>query len=472
MIQIPGVKVMINIGALMDIPTGTYVTGLYGESILNGGLGGVSGVVGIGNNFKSTIMHYMMLSAASRIAESTPTSMNTYDTEVNIHESHLLKFSKRFPVFAKQNILDNKIWSVTDKTIYYGNEWYEIVKTFLKEKKDAIKKIQQATPFPDRDSGKPLMIPTPTFGEVDSFTLFETENVAKMQDENELGDSGANTMHMRQGAAKVRFLMEIPGIMGSTYHYMLMSAHIGKNIEMASGPMPTVPVKKLQYLKNGDVIKGVTDKFFFLMSNCWHAFNAAPLINQGSKTTEYPRSPDDNQHLDTDLNTVSLRMLRSKSGPSGYVIEVLVSQSDGVLAELTEFHYIKNNDRFGINGTLQHYSLDLLPEVKLSRTTVRSKIDADAQLRRALNITSEMCQIKNFWHHFDDGIVCTPKELYDDLKAKGYDWNVLLNTRGWWTVNNDKHPIPFLSTLDLLRMRKGLYVPYWLTAEQKSKLKT
>ena len=469
--QIPNVKIMINIGALMDIPTGIYIRGLYGEFILNGGLGAITGVVGIGNNFKSTTMHYMMLSAAARISEMSDTSMSTYDTEVNVHESRILQLTKRFVAFAKKNILMEGIWKISDKINYYANEWYEVLKEFLKEKTTAIKKLERRTPFPNRDASGNLMIPPPTFSEVDSFSMFETENIAKMQDENELGDAGANTMHMRQGMAKVRFLMEIPGISGAAYHYMLLSAHIGKNIEMASGPMPAPPVKKLQHLKNGDVIKGVTDKFFFLMSNCWHAFNAAPFINQGTKSSEYPRDSSDNAPLDTDLNVVSLRQLRSKSGPTGIVLEILVSQSEGVLAELTEFHYIKNMDRFGISGTMQHYNLDLLPEIKLSRTTVRTKIDNDPKLCRALNITAELCQLHQYWHHVYDEELCTAKELYDDLKAKGYDWDVLLATRGWWTLDNDKHPIPFLSTMDLLNMRKGKYIPYWFTQEQKDKIK-
>lgn len=187
-----------------------------------------------------------------------------------------------------------------------------------------------------------------------------------------------------------------------------------------------------------------------------------PFLNQGTKTSEYPRDSEDNLAGDTDLNIVSLRQLRSKSGPTGYVIEILVSQSEGVLAELSEFHYIKSNERFGMNGTMQHYSLDLYPECKLQRTTVRSKIDNDPKLCRALNITSEMLQMKQFWQGLVDDVMCTPKELYDDLKALGYDWEVLLATRGWWTINNDKHPVPFLSTMDLLRMRKGLYKPYWM----------
>jgi hypothetical protein len=265
--------------------------------------------------------------------------------------------------------------------------------------------------------------------------------------------------------------MEMPGVTGAAYHYMLLSAHIGKNIEMNTGPMPVAPVKKLQFLKNGDVIKGVSDKFFFLMANCWHTFNATPLINQGTKSSEYPSDPSDNIPLDTDLMTVSVRQLRSKSGTTGYVLEILASQTEGILPELTEFNIIKSNDRYGISGTMQHYSLDILPDVKLSRTTVRSKIDSNSELCRAINITSEMCQMKIYWRHLPEGFLCTPKELYDDLIAKGYDWKILLASRGYWVPNDETHPVPFLSTWDLLEMKAGKYIPYWFTEEQKSKIK-
>jgi len=465
----PSIKILINIGALLDIPTGFYLRGKYGESILNGGLGALTGVVGIGNNFKSTIMHYMMLSAASKIAYAAETSMSTYDTEVNIHEEQLRKFAKRIDLFKDQDIINDGTWTITDKTVYYANDWYEILKDFLKGKKQNASKIMVETPFLDRDK-QLLKIMTPTFSEVDSLSEFETADVAKIKDDNELGDSGGNTIHMRQGLAKTRFLMDMPIMSGGHYHYMLMTAQIGKQLQMASGPIPQAPTKKLNYLKNGDTLKGVTDKFTFLMSNCWHAYNATPLINQSTKGPEYPRHPDDNKPGDTDLNIVSLRQLRSKSGPSGTVIDIIVSQSEGVLPELTEFHYIKNCDRFGISGTLQSYSLDLLPDVKLSRTTIRSKLAQNPKLKRALNITAELCQMKNLWRDFEPGLICEPKQLYDDLIKLGYDWDILLNTRGWWTIDNDKQAIPFLSTMDLLRMRKndGSYFPYWLNDDKKS----
>lgn len=467
--QAPRVKVMINIGALLDIPTGTYEMGKYGEAILNGGLATSTGVVGIGNNFKSTVANFMELSAMSKIAEVADTSMNTYDTEVNIHESRLLTLTKRFDIFKNVNILDNGMWTITDRTVYMANEWYEILKDFLKSKRDDAKKIERNTPFLDRDGKSFLKILTPTFGVVDSFSRFETEDVVKIQNENELGDSGGNTVHMRQGLAKMRFLIELPALSGGAYHYTMLTAHVGKEgPAMQSGPMPAPPPKKLQYLKNGDKLKGVTEQFTFLLGNCWHAYNAAPFINQGTKGPEYPRDSSDDLKGDTDLNIVSLRQLRGKSGPTGLVIELLVSQTEGVLPELSEFHFIKTNGRYGLDGNDRNYCLDLYPSCNLSRTTVRGKIDQDAKLRRALNITAEMCQMKMYWHNMNESILCTPKELYMDLKEMGFDWDMLLSTRGYWVLDNDKHPVPFLSTLDLLNMRKGLYFPYWLDADKKT----
>ena len=460
--EAPSVKPYINIGSLMDIPTGVYVKGKYGEHILNGGLGYITGVVGIGNNFKSTVLHYMMLSAMSRFPASRA---NTYDTEMNIQHSRLQALSYSFEVFKDKAIIDAGIWKITDKSVYYGNEWYEVWKKFVKDKISNAKKYMVELPMLDtrKTGGELIKVPYPTFSEVDSFSEFETEDVAAIQDNNELGESGGNTIHMRQGLAKIRFLSDVPKLIAKSNNPMLMTAHIGKDIPMDAR---AAPIKKLQFLKNGDKIKGVTDKFMFLTSVCWQCSSAVPFTNDTTKAPEYPRSTDDDMKGDTDLNIVTLTVLRNKNGVTGGNIQLMVSQREGVLPSLSEFHYIKTNGRYGIDGTLQHYALDLLPEVKVSRTTIRAKIAESAQLRRALNITAELCQM-DLYHEYDKGFICTPKELYNDLNAKGYDWNILLNTRGWYTADNDKHPIPFLSTYDLCAMRQG-YHPYWLEDDKKT----
>ena len=456
------VKPLINIGCLFDIPTGTYETGKHGESILNGGLGILTAIVGIGNNFKSTIAHYQMLSALSKIFPMFETSLSTYDTEMNIHESRLAELSQSFEIFKDRNIIDEGIWVVTDKSIYSGNKWYERLKEYIQTKKDHMKEITAEYPFLDRDGKTPIYGAVPTFGELDSLTEWTSEDILKMQSENELGESGANTLHARLGLAKTRMLMELPDRTVPVNHYLMTTAQLGKDLAMSTGPIPTPPNKKLTYLKNGDKINGVGGKFFYAMSNVWHAYNASPLFNQSTKGEEYPLDRGDDRKGSTDLNVVMLRQLRSKSGLTGIVLELIVSQSEGVLPTLTEFHYIKNMNRFGLGGNNINFHLDLYPDVNLTRPTIRSKINEDPRLCRAINITSELCQMVEIRTKMDRSLLCTPKELFDDLKAMGYDWDIILQTRGWWTINNDQHPVPFLSTMDLLKMRKGLYRPYWM----------
>jgi hypothetical protein len=61
---------------------------------------------------------------------------------------------------------------------------------------------------------------------------------------------------------------------------------------------------------------------------------------------------------------------------------------------------------------------------------------------------------------------CTPAELYRDIIALGYDWKILFNTRPHWVfIKDENKELPFLSTLDLLKMRIGEYVPYWLNSK-------
>ena len=461
----PAVNVLINIGALFDIPTGEFIEGKYGDMILNGGQGLITGIAGPGNFYKSTIMNYMNISAASKIAMVTETEIKTYDTEMSVHEGRLFNLTQRFNIFKDKDILRDGTWTVVNKTQYLGDPWFEITKKYCKDKVEAASKISIETPFLNRDRKTHMKIITPTFGMMDSFTEFQTSDVAGIMDDNALGESGGNTVHMRQGLAKYRLLMELPIVTANSYHYLSMSAHIGKKIEMATGPMPVAPTKKLQHLKNGDVFKGTTDKFTFLTNNCWHAFNAQPMMTK-EKTVEFPKNPDDNVVGDLDLNRISLRQLRGKSGPTGVVLDIVVSQSEGVLPELTEFCYLKSM-KFGFGGNDRNYFLHILPDVSLSRTTVRRKLDTDPVLARAMNLTSEICQMYQYYRWLDRTLVCDMDVLYQDLINLGYDWNILLNSRSYWLPNDYEQPVGRLTAYDLLRIRVGKYHPYWYPVKRE-----
>ena len=80
-------KPLFPIGALFDIPCGTYLQGTDGRWYLNGGLGLTTGIVGGPNTQKTGLANAMALSAADRMCQTYTTKMETYDTEVNVHLS-------------------------------------------------------------------------------------------------------------------------------------------------------------------------------------------------------------------------------------------------------------------------------------------------------------------------------------------------------------------------------------------------
>jgi hypothetical protein len=458
-------RIFYNIGALLDIPTGRYVRGMKNENIMNGGLGIFTAIMGKGNTYKTKIAHYMMLSAASKAAASGFLPyLNTYDTEINIDVEHCLELSRKFEIFSNIDLVKEGAWSITDKTYHLGNEWFKLLKDFLRnEKIKNAKTYRMETPFLGKD-GKPIITTFPSFGDLDSVSEFITSDIDEIQNKNEIGDSSGNTIHMRGGLAKTRLLMEIPPICNAASHYIIMTAHIGKDIPMGNGPMASIPVKQLPHMKPGEVIKGVAGKFLYLSNLLWQTMSASVFNNQSTKGPEYPKSREEVDEGSFDLNIVTIKLIRNKSGPSGYSFDLVVSQSEGVLASLTEFNYVKENDRFGIEGTPISYNMILYPDVKLQRTTVRSLLDSDPMLRRAVKITADLLQIKTYYKNLPFEVPDV-KALYEKLKQK-YDWKVLLNTRDYWTFNQYEHPVPFLSTMDLIEMYYDCYKPYWLSGKK------
>lgn len=470
------IKPCFNIGAGFDIPTASVLAGKYGETILNGGYTIFNGMAGTGNVFKSALIDWMELAAMDRIhyaLDVMPASLK-YDTEINKNESHLEGFAKEFPSFKEINPIDTGDMVVTDKSKYSGNKFFEIMKETLKTKEADKSRI--TLPFLDRDHKSLITCKMPTFGAVDSLTEFDTDTERAMGENNELGESGANTLFMKSGLFKTRFLMELSPIIHNSLHFMGMVAQIGQEISIQSGPMPVAPKKTLGAMKNGEVMKNVTSKFSFLTSVLYQPISAKGLFN-GSRIIDGPMYPieksdrDFKAQNDNDLFEITLKCLRNKNGPTGFTMTVILSQSLGVQRELTEFHFIKER-RFGLEGNLQNYAVVLYPDVKLSRTTVRRKLMEDYRLRRAVNIVAELLQFRDLKPVAlaRDDVNCSPEELYKDLKTQGFDWDVLLETRGWYCPNNDDPKlIPFLSCIDLLRMRKGLYFPYWMDPVTKKR---
>lgn len=460
-------KVKINVGAGLDVPTGEFMQGIHGEHVLNGGLGFVEGTAGKGNNFKTTSVEWKMFRAAARVSYENETNITTFDTEENKEEKRITKLYQRLPEFKDRNLFLERVWTITGKSKLYGDQWFDKLKEMLEQKIKHSKDLMVETPFLDRDGKTLIKILQPTFSLIDSFSEFETSDVAKILEDTSIGDKEANTLHMRAGLGKTRFLMEYPPIAIEAQHYLSTTAHFGKEIAMASGPYAPPPEKKMNSMKPGETLKNIPPKYYYLVHWLGHNTGSSLLINQGTKGCEYPLDDQDNEKGDKDLWEVPVVTLRSKYGSSSWSTNLVISQSQGVLPSLTEFHMIKEA-KWGLGGNVQNYHSDLLPDCKLSRTTVRKKIDSNPMLRRALNISAELYQM-SLYHRDHRDLVMEPSELYAKLLEKGYNMELLLGkTRGWWKPFNDRHPLQFVSTMDLLLMARGEYFPYWMEQDKQS----
>ena len=457
----PIIRPQFNVGGLLDIPTGKYVTGRHGESILNSGLAQINSVVGPQNSFKTALLMYVFFTVFSRYRLE---QLGVYDTEVSLSYGRLEDITRQFPRLDALDFTDESIFNkiaLTTGAEIFGDEWLEVVKAGADARKKITAKIAKETPFPGM-GGDLIKIPKPIPMMIDSLTQFKVKSVEeKIVNKNAVGESGANTQFMREAAAKAQMITQLPSLTAGGSILIGMVAHVGKKIVMDQyAPQDA----RLSHSKRGGTVKGVTEKFEFINNNLFEIFQAKPLMNSSSdKTAKYPMDSSDRQEGTVDLMILQMVNTRNKNGPSGFNFELIVSQTQGFQPSLTEFHYIKDRlNNYGVTGSNTSYVLDICPDVSLSRTTVRKKISESPDLVRALEITSQMGQMQRLWKQ-DEKYICTPKELYDDLKAKGYDWSVLLNTRGWWCFEEDAPlELNFLSTLDLLKMRTGEYHPYWM----------
>lgn len=465
----PRVVPKFNIGCLMDISTGYPVRGLKNETITIGGLNHFTGGTGEANSAKTGLALFQCFTVLGRYNPSTLTAMDTESTlTVDRLASQAYSLSPdRVSTYVDENnvtqyLLDDI--TITNSSKYSGEEFFYDFKNYGKER-PKLKKDYHETPFLDPDTNKVISILAPDIVLVDSFSQLNVDAMTEMQDKTAAGDSKQNMLWMTGGKVKSQILNELPLISEKYGLYYYLTTQIGENKEMD----PYAPKRStLSYLKNNLKIKKAPDEYRYNAHNLWFNFKMKPLLNATTKAPEYPKDPTENANKGSqDLQEVVIINLRNKGGKSGELMSILYSQSKGVLPTLTEFHFIKT-EKYGLVGNNTTYSLAIYPDVNLSRTSIRSKIDSDAKLRCAITLTADLLQISREWNEkIPASLMCDPETLYEDIKKMGYDWDQLLQTRNYWTFDQYTNPVPFLSAMDLLYMREGTYVPYWLEDKKK-----
>jgi len=462
-VKVPKIRPMLNVGSMFDIQSGSYHQGEHGEHILNGGYPHFLGVCGRANTYKTTVMNYFNLSAMARYgdvfnkASDKNSTYLVYDSESSLSPSRIEHLGNFFPGLSGWDVDESGALMVTDNNGMSGNQYFHQLKAFAKEKlKD--KKGTLTTPFITAD-GNHLTMLRPTMAGLDSISNMSIDSVDLIYDKNQVGDSKMNMEAARIGAAKSQMVIQIPKLVSNHGIFLTVTAHLGDEIL----DDPYAPSKKkLQFLKQGTKLKRCPENFTFLTNILFNCMSAAPLFNKADKAPLYPRDSDDRTPGDMDLQLITIQVLRSKSGATGLPFEIIASQRDGLLMSLSEFHYIKTN-KFGLEGNDVTYVLSIYPDRKLGRTTVRGLIDSDPKLRRALEITCELCMISNLWKSMGD-VVLTPEYLYKAIEDLGIGWDTILNdTRGHWLPKELEavEEKRFLSTVDLCRLARKEYYPYW-----------
>lgn len=447
----------LNVGCLFDHFSGRYSEGAAGQQIINGGASYINAVVGENNQFKSTLTDYFMLAAQERYYDATNSFF--YETEGSKDIEGLEYRARHFDKINAGGMEENEKFLFTNMLKVSGNEYWDIRKGYgdLKiEKKTALPML--TTPFINADGSAIKMIP-PTLEQIDSWSMMSFDAIEQKFGAVEIGHKDNNMMFMNDGRYKTQIMMQMPGLNGRHGFYSMLTAHIGSKVQMDPN---APPFKIMADLQSGKSLKNATEKFTFVPNNMWFVHGRRPFTD-GSQIPLYGRGEAGTKE-DKDLVKVKCMNLRGKYGQSGAPFELAFSQADGLLPHLTQLHYIRETNKyFGMGSNNTNLSLLLYPDCKMTRNSARDKIDEDYKLRRALELTSGLCQVRNFMWALGPHTAMPVEDIFDKIKAQGYDWDELLGgTRGYWQFEEIKEDKHYLSPLDLINVARGTYKPYWL----------
>jgi hypothetical protein len=86
----------------------------------------------------------------------------------------------------------------------------------------------------------------------------------------------------------------------------------------------------------------------------------------------------------------------------------------------------------------------------------------DNKLVRALTIIYHLWFMRTFWFKQPAEYRISPQELYEKIKARGLDWDdILENTVDYWFTNPDIKKVT-VTTHELVRVAIGERDPYWI----------
>lgn len=438
----------VNTGTMFDLYTGKFKPGIGDSWVLDGGLSQCLGISGRGQTYKSSLAGSLFANAllVHPLAEAL-----VYETEGTIasEERYDDFVPESTPVSKRINFYNSNDMSLT--------EFYEVFRQYvdykLKNKKDFI----VDSPFLNPDTGKPYKCWVPTFVIIDSYSRARTSKGDDIYEKNTLDDPSTNTVFMVEANVKTRLMNDFPIRCTKAGMYSILTAHVGNKIDM--DPYNKTP-KQLQYMKGIDKMKNVGSNFEFLTTTLVQTLGASTLYaSDKDKTCRYPTKDS----TPVEVNQVDTMMVRCKNNAAGIKLPFVISQYQGILNAVTDFHFLRENKNYGLDvqGNNQAFSPIIYPDHWVRRTNIRDLCDNDYALYRALELIAQLCFIQAMWStwRMPDFIRMPPEEFADKLKnSHSCSVDRVLQSTGTWSTSKQERER--LTILDVLRL---------LTAEKKVK---
>lgn len=433
--------VQLNTGTGLDLATGKFLKGKDDKWYCNGGLFLTTGIGGRGNSYKSALGGSFMAAALGIYP--------TADAEV-LETEHSVQDKGRYDELSPYGIPVSDRIEFINQTQMNLSDWLEYIKERGEEKIKNKKDLMVETPFFDLHTGKLGRIMTPTICYIDSLSKATGEQEEDLYDENKIDSNKTNPAYIRDGALKTKFMRMLPKLASDYGMYFIMTAHVKDQGGMGD---ITPPSKELQYMKQKDKFKNVGSDFDFLTTTLMQNWGATPLTNgkdASSKTCLYPL---DGCSPVNELQEVPNIMLRCKNNASGTLMRFVVSQYMGLLPDVTNFHMLRSFDNYGliVSGSKNIFTPKLLQDVSVNRNTLRNLLAKNYQLRRALELTAQICYIQNHWFlpRMPAQVRMDFDEIVTRIHKKGKEFtDLVLNSTSCWSYTPSERP--YMSIMDLL----------------------
>jgi hypothetical protein len=460
----------INTGTPLDITNGKFVPTTTGTWAMSGGLGMTTAFIADANKFKSTCLHGTAVNAMARFPESEyydfdseyaaldtnrlANMSNLYVDEPEKREAHITDLEKRIKIF--------------DPTTDHGENldaWFDFMKQLRDTKIKQFKDWEVETEILDPTTGKPYRMMLPTFVGIDSWTEALVRQLNIKNEEHNAGTemSAMRTIFMEEGWNKARLMRQLPSICAKAGIYCIMTGHLGRKQSMDGKPVK----KDMQYMNQDETTKAMGPKFNFLMSSIFKISSTKALVGAADRTiTDYP---SDTHVSGTELQELSMMLVRCKNAPSGSQTQMVSSQRFGIMTGLSYYNYLRNNKYYGI-GNPRSVRSPLLDNLDIGRTKIFD-LSRTYKVERALELTYQLFVIQNNWSlmgqpvDYSIGI----DAFAEQLQKSGYAVDDILSSRGWWSYKGaaglDR---PFMTLPDILAILNGTYKPkFWSVSTTK-----